>query len=388
MKCPKCNMEIKDDVKTCIFCGALIDSSTPSVEQSVPASNNNLCPKCNSPIGEGKHFCTNCGFRVTDLEINSQMKQSGSYDPNLPVVEKTNTVEEKVEEKTQDSEKEKYLQAYFNNKYEDVKNSNFSWGTLIFGWIWLVLYKLYSEAWQLFIAVIVAEVIGSIVGGALMFVGFSLLLGGLVVQCASLVVTISYAKEFSRMRIERANKEIDKILLMTRDEEERIRCCKQAGGVNYLALVIIAIVVLSWVAFIPRLLMSQNNAKKEVRENAHAYVKQLDSDISNNKIVPFEGEYQDTGVYYIFINSSSTDLKNYPVRINSSNDETRGYIVLTKKQSNNKYYVCLFNDDKNLFLIGYDDELDKLDPIEDGICDTHDIKIKYPNAMRLVSANN
>ena len=373
MLCPKCNMNIKDDVKICIFCGASIDTVNNT---SIESSSYSVCPKCNSTLVEGNHFCTNCGYRVTDTEINDKINQN------------VNNNSEKVEVKdNSDKDKEKYYQAYFNNKYEKVKNSSFSFGVLLFEWVWLCLYRLYSDAIRMFVSVFVAQVIGGFIGGTLVMGGKSILLGGLIMIGCTLVVSVSYARDFSNLRLQKAKEDIDKVLGTTFNEEDRINACKREGRLNYLFLILVVINIFSMISFVLNLFVGEENAKKEVINTSHEYVKLLQSEIDNKKIIPFDGEYDNNRDYYILVDSTSDRVKDYPLRLDNSNNREFGYIVISNSQFNKQYYVCLYNEENKLFTIGYDNELDSIEPIKDGRCNSRDIQTNYPDAMRLVLAD-
>ena len=373
MLCPKCNMNIKDDVKTCIFCGASIDNVNISIE----STDNSACPKCNSPLVEGKHFCTNCGYRVTDTEINDKKSQSINNNNSEKVVVKDNS----------DKDREKYYQAYFNNKYEKVKNSSFSLGVLLFEWVWLCLYRLYSDALRMFISVFVAQVIGGFIGLTLVTSGRSLFLGGLPLMVCTLIVSVSYAKDFSNLRLRKAKEDIDKVLGTTFNEEDRIYACKREGRLNYFFLIFVVLNFFSMISFVLNLFVGEESVKKEVINTSHEYVKLLQSEIDSNRIIPFEGEYDSNRDYYILVDSTSDRVKDYPLRLDNSNNREFGYIVISNSQFNKKYYVCLYNEENKLFTIGYDNELDSIEPIKNGRCDSRDIQTNYPDAMRLVSAD-
>ena len=55
MKCPKCNMNLQNGIKFCIYCGEKLDD-----EKKL------YCTRCGSKLQEDAKFCTSCGLFVAD----------------------------------------------------------------------------------------------------------------------------------------------------------------------------------------------------------------------------------------------------------------------------------------------------------------------------------
>ena len=58
--CPKCNAQVKDDVKFCNFCGFNIKKHE---EENAQAVQSEFCPECGAKISEGA-FCPECGYKL------------------------------------------------------------------------------------------------------------------------------------------------------------------------------------------------------------------------------------------------------------------------------------------------------------------------------------
>ena len=58
MKCNHCGMEIPDNSKFCIYCGAAPTAVSEPAEETV------VCPACGREVAAGSRFCTACGHRM------------------------------------------------------------------------------------------------------------------------------------------------------------------------------------------------------------------------------------------------------------------------------------------------------------------------------------
>lgn len=58
--CPKCNAQVKDNVKFCNFCGFNIRKHEEEKAQAVQSE---FCPECGAKISEGA-FCPECGYKL------------------------------------------------------------------------------------------------------------------------------------------------------------------------------------------------------------------------------------------------------------------------------------------------------------------------------------
>ncbi len=234
MQCPNCQMNIKDGSKFCIHCGTQFNASM-GMQTSQIQSGTPICPKCQAPIPEGAQFCTNCGAQLNggqsnqQVLVNTQNTQIGpSTQPIQPVVQQSGSSLDSLD-------KEKYFNAYFNDRYHEVAKSSFSIGTFFLEWWWLIAYKLYNSAGMMFLFDF-GITIGIRVLLYLFFILFGLAgvpLVGLVGLIAFIWNRVRFAKDFSSDRIAKASKEIDSILRSTDDEFERIERCKNAGKPLY-----------------------------------------------------------------------------------------------------------------------------------------------------------
>lgn len=197
MKCPKCNMNIKDDARMCIHCGTQFSSTLTSPEQKQLG----ICPNCKASIELGIQFCTQCGAKINQEMVNTM--------PQVQVAPAND---------------DRYLKAYFGSRYDSVMKYSFSIGTLFFGWLWLLIYGLFKPALNLFLIVFGINFVTIIIEG---------LIGGQIISLLGVVVqiyfVIQYAKDFSSFRIEKANNEIEEILRNYQDENERLEMCKKKG---------------------------------------------------------------------------------------------------------------------------------------------------------------
>ncbi len=60
MNCPKCNRELENDAKFCVYCGERI----PEAPAAAPAMI--FCTNCGTKTNAGSAFCENCGARIDD----------------------------------------------------------------------------------------------------------------------------------------------------------------------------------------------------------------------------------------------------------------------------------------------------------------------------------
>ena len=277
MLCPTCNMNIKDDAQFCIHCGTQfsnspapqgqaiqqgVQSNQPNhpgqpVQQTLPQ--NNTCPKCNMALQPGASFCTNCGAQLGTVQPFAQVTQTAAQ---------------------KQDEREKYYQAYFNNKYHEVAQKGFSFGTFFLGCLWLMCFKLYSEAGTWFLILIGLYIVTAILVRLLAFT----LIIPIIILIADIIIIIrmavNYAKDFTSMRIAKASNEIDNILRLTDDEDERIRLCKKAGKPNYIACFIILNIILGCIGVIFSVFSStfesiEDTRKDEFASTAEEYVSEV-----------------------------------------------------------------------------------------------------------------
>lgn len=210
MQCPNCNLNIKDDASFCIHCGARFEGNTPA--PSTPQLNqNNSMPSQNNPVQN---------------QNNNQVAYS------MPQANNT--------------DRDKYIRAYLGSRYNKVMNSDFSWGTFFFGWIWLFTHKLWGAGFKLIFTMIGLGFILGIVNtiAALLFSKAIVILLFLVVAelFGYIYVIVLFCKDYSNYYLEKANFEINEVLNVYKNEEEALRICEKRGKPLYIILIIFLLI--------------------------------------------------------------------------------------------------------------------------------------------------
>lgn len=372
MVCPTCKMTIKDDAKFCIHCGTNFNNvvqnnpvgQMPNIQVQQPVQTTTVCPQCKMNIDAGINFCNYCGCKINGSA------PAGS----IPVTQP------QPQQDSNPVDMDKYYQAYFRGKYDKVCRNSFSVGTLFFGFWWFLLYKLYSEAGKFFVTLLCVEIGTGFLTGLLAMIGLRTVLLSIVAFVAGLFVTIKFASEFSACRLTKADYEIDRILKSTTSEEERIKRCKRAGGVNYVVLIlmlaVIALFVLGvYAVFKTTMENIERSRKNSILYDTKAYNNELTTQLYSEEIVPIKGNYNSRGTYYALINGKEADSKYYPVDLKDDNiTNDSGYVIV----ESNRSYICVeLEYGKNKYVIsGYVYELKREDFNNKESCN---LKADFPN---------
>lgn len=343
MQCPKCQMNVKEGSQFCIYCGTQFSG----IQTQQPQISTNVCPKCNEPIAPGAQFCTNCGEQLNGNQIQA-LTTPQPVQSVEPVVKKT-------------IDYDKYFNAYFDHKYTDVAKSSFSFGTFLFGFWWLLIYKLYAAAIKMFIVLFVAGFIARIVTGVIAFSGSKSVLIVLIPLVANIVISVIYAQNFSRLRIEKANIEIENIINSTNNEEERIKKCRDAGKVNYIILAIVLLpvilVLLSFFGFFSNISGPGGSIERSrldtFKDTAVMYINEVKTTVVYNDLncgVPINDA--EPGIYYYSFTTangdSATKLTTLGGKSPWNNGDVSGQVYIYKhltEDNNTKYeYGLVFAD--------------------------------------------
>ena len=214
MQCPNCNLNIKDDASFCIHCGARFEGNTPSapqLNQNTVVQNSNVAQNQNNPVQN---------------QNNNQVAYS------MPQANNTDC--------------DKYIRAYLGGRYDKVMNSNFSWGTFFFGWIWLFTHKLWGAGFKLIFTMIglgfILGIVNSIVG-MLFAKSFVILILILLAELVGYIyVIVMFCKDYSNYYLEKANFEVNEVLNVYKNEEEALRVCEKRGKPLYIILIIFLLI--------------------------------------------------------------------------------------------------------------------------------------------------
>ncbi len=336
MQCPNCNMNIKDDAQFCLHCGTQFANRPVAPVQTATAA---TCPKCNAAIAPGTQFCTNCGFQIQGAQ--------SAQTPDQILQQKQQVI---AQEQIQ---REKYMRAYFGSGYDSVMEGSFSIGTFFFGWVWLIIYKLYSAAGKMFVTQVVINFVAVILSPLLG--GFGTILGG----TASLWITIMYAREFSSAYLDRANHEIDYILSTVPNEEDRLKECKKAGGPSLIAGIVVVGAFLGIIALIFfSAVMGAGSTIEHSRQDtfmdtSRAYVNAIKNAVYADEIKCGKNIYEaDAGIYYYSFTTragdSATKILEMGGKSSWNNADVAGQVIIHKSISggrpNYKFAVVLVDE--------------------------------------------
>ena len=258
MQCPKCNMNVADGAKMCLHCGTQFTYSQvqPDTQVLPGATGEVQCPNCQAYVSGSSQFCTNCGQQLKQHTSQAPAQQYRDlpqgqtpvqqFSTNQGIIQANAQVIKSQAEKNRDQEERiKYQKAYFGKSYERVTTSSFSFPTFLFGIPYLLIYKLYSEAINWFVTLIIVAVVTGLLSIVLFFISPIISLGVLGFQ---IYLGIKFAKKFYPAYLERANREINEIMQKTTDEEERLRLCKKANRPSYIWLTVFILLLISPIA--------------------------------------------------------------------------------------------------------------------------------------------
>lgn len=343
MQCPNCQMNVREGSQFCIYCGTQFSG----IQTKQPQVSTNACPKCNAPIAAGAQFCTNCGEQLNGGQVQA---------PTVP--QPVQSVEPVVKETI---DYDKYLNAYFNHRYTDVAKSNFSIGTFLFSFWWLLIYKLYEAAIKMFIVLVASGVVANIVIKVIALSGSRSILIILIPLVTNIVISVIYAQNFSRLRIEKASTDIERILRSTSNEEERIKKCRAAGKINYIILIIVLLpvllVLLSFFGIFSFASGPASSIEKSrldtFKDTAIMYVREVKNTVLANELncgVPINDA--EPGIYYYSFTTangdSATKLTTFGGKTPWKNGDVSGQVYIYKhltEDNKTKYeYGLVFAD--------------------------------------------
>ena len=337
MQCPNCQMNIKDDSQFCIHCGTRFSNSmstTVSQVQNTAPVQPSICPKCQQPIQAGSKFCTNCGSQLATNQVSAPSTPDQILQQNQQALA------------NEQNERDKYLRAYFGSSYDKVMNSNFSIGTFLLGWWWLIAYKLYGLAGKMFLIFLGLSIASRIV--LAIFVALFGVFGGLFAVIAIIVayiwVDVIFAKNFFSDRTAKASLEIDSIIRSTDNETERLERCKKAGRPLYFVLILAFILpVLTLLGIVGIFLMAvgassrtiDNSRKDYFLDTSKAYINSIKNAVAADELKCGEVYSKlDPGVYYYTFTTASgdsaTNLLEQGGRSSWGNANVSGQIIILK----------------------------------------------------------
>ncbi len=348
MQCPKCGNKVSEGSRCCLHCGTMM-------EQVIAANQNGAV---NQPTNGFTQQTNNFNsVNQPQQPMQQNMQQQGYVQPT-GIVQQSSGRDDKIKE---------YYKYYFGKSYNKVINSNFSLGTFFFSPLWLLGYKLYSQAVSYFFTMLALDVVSFLI----LFFG-AILLGPLVSVISLIffiiiiVISVRYAKSFYSDRLMKANNDIRTIMNNTENEEERIRMCKDAGKPIYPILFLVA---LPWILALVAIVLSifgsvhsttlviDNSRKDSVVDKAREYIFITRSDILSGKVVPVDGsKFEDKHAYYMLIDTSK-DSKEYVYNeYNSSSDNNKGIVIFDYGNTSKSYFICLdtsFGSNYNVSEDGY-----------------------------------
>lgn len=340
MQCPNCQMNVKDDAQFCIHCGAHFEN------QGVPNTSNVGTNNVQQPVVQS-------AGNVQQTTVQNQAQ------PMVGSQEFFNQIKAK-----QDSS-DKYYREYLGSNYDNVMESRFSFGTFFFGIFWLLGYKLYSQVIKLILTQIAISIAVGIIGGVLFFLG----LGGLVSLLstgATFYVSYLFGSGFARAYLERATRDIDRIINTTTDEDERMRLCKKKGGPSIIIFAIEIAVIVGMVIFAYWSLdhtVIDNEKKSSFADIATAYYSGMVSEIVDDNVVCGEPISKvRPGIYYYNFTTktgdSATKLYESTAKSPWNNADLAGQIIIYKRSTNIRYsYAVVLVDEEGRGIGEFDSNL-------------------------------
>jgi len=334
------------------------------------------CPKCGSKVSEGSRCCLHCGTMMEQIiAANPNGNVTGGMSVQQPspgMTQQNNMNNQFMQQNTQqqqgyvqpigviqqptgsgrDDKIKEYYKYYFGKSYDTVINSNFSVGTFFFGALWLLGYKLYSQAVSYFFTMLALEVASTIIVAFCAFLlGPLVTVISLIFLIVMIVIGVRYAKSFYSDRLMKANNDIRNIMNVTENEEERIRMCKDAGKPIYPVLFLIA---LPWIIALGAIVMAvfgtvgtsssiiDNSRKDSAADKAHEYINLVRNGVLSESIVTVDGsKFEDKHAYYMLIDDSKTSKEFVDNEYDSTSSDNKGIVVLDYGNTSKSYYICL-----------------------------------------------
>ena len=365
MQCPKCNMNVSDNAKMCLHCGTPLQPATNQSSQVVP----------------------NNGLQNNLAQNNVVQGLSAQQQVVNQTPEENNNDEEEL------------LSAYYGEqKYKEIKESKFSLGNFIFGFVWLIYEGLYKTA----------------LGEALLTLGILIItcvyyfyifmydkatsaaigIPAIAVFIIMFRILYRYASNFSSNSLIQANDVIADINEKTNNKEEKIALCKKAYKKNYYAFLLVPLVIGVFAFAISKgvnTITMKEKVQEEFEKESDTYFQTASLLASTGTLVaegnsPVSGEF-----YYVLIDDDIKD-KDHPLSPKEDKDKKyfdgKGYVLLIMYDNGTRThgYVCLNNgnDEKRFISLKethysyYSDDnnqnsFNKLDLDEKGKCDISEL---------------
>ena len=372
MECPNCGFKVSDTARCCLHCGTMFQHNV-----NVQTGVDNVLVNTNSAVVQPNNFQPN----VANQPMVNSTQPNSVGNNNVQFQSTSNTNKE--------DETKKYYKAYFGSSYDSVMTSGFSFGTFFLGIVWLLVYKLFSNALGLFLTILVIEVVAFVLTFVSLFIGIPIGIFGFIAFIANIIVTFNYAKSFPSDRLAKANNDIGKILNSTNDEAERLRLCAKAGKPIYWFLLLdvlpVGTIILSIIASISSTIHTIDNSRKEyIIDNSKQHINIVRNYILAQEIIPSDGkEYVNDKYYYALIDSEK-EGKQY---INYEHmPEGKGIVLYRRTSKGSEYYICFADSKYMISSNGFplrEDSLRRIGAEKGGNCNINETIEKY-DAQQLI----
>ena len=136
MICPKCGIEINDDIEFCPYCGANLNH--------VEKEEHKYCNICGFELNDGDNFCPVCGNPVKKDQVKSSFEDEKPSELELDK-ETNNSKQDDLYLKAFVGEKKYY---YYKEKFNDINKNPVSWNwcAFLFGPFWFFYRKNFIPA--------------------------------------------------------------------------------------------------------------------------------------------------------------------------------------------------------------------------------------------------
>ena len=317
------------------------------------------CPNCKMGVADGAKMCLHCGAVFQTVE--PQPVQNAPTQPVQNAVQGGNPAQQVLVPQTDEEknrEMEECLLAYYGEKkYQQIKNAKFSFGTLCFGFVWLLYERLYQSALGEAIKTIGLVLVTGILYYILYIMGKIPSSGVGIPLIIAVILFIwilyKYASDFSFLSLKQVKKEISEMDKKARNKEEKIALCKQAYKKNYWAFLLIPLMIggayLTFVT-VKNTIETRKATQEEFDEESGTLFKTT-AILAHSGILLSEGNRPTSdGIYYVLIDSDKKD-KEHPFSSSEEKDkglfDGKGYIMISMGGSvtNADGLVCLNNGD-------------------------------------------